>query len=53
MRVAKSGGEAAGEARRAVEKRTGRSVITSQNAKQLNAVVTDLIEGVVKEENDE
>lgn len=53
MRVAKSGGEAAGEARRAVEKRTGRSVITSQNAKQFNAVVTDLIEGVGKVEDDE
>ena len=53
MKVAKSGGEAACEARRAVEKRTGRSVITTQNAKQLNAVVTDLIEGVVKEEDDE
>ena len=53
MKIAKSGGEVAGDARKAIESRTGRPVITSQNAKQLNAVVTDLIEGVVKEEDDE
>ena len=52
MKVAKSGGEVAGDARRSIESRTRRPVITSQNAKQLNAVVTDLIEGVVKEEDD-
>lgn len=46
MRIAKSGGEAAGEARKAVEARTGVPVITSQNATQLNAVVTDMIETV-------
>ena len=53
MKIAKSGGEVAGDARKAIESRTGRPVITSKNAKQLNAVVTDLIEGVVKEEDDE
>ena len=53
IKIAKSGGEVAGDARKAIESRTGRPVITSQNAKQLNAVVTDLIEGVVKEEDDE
>jgi hypothetical protein len=53
MKIAKSGGEVAGDARKAIESRTGRPVITSQNAKQLNAVVTDLIEGIVKEEDDE
>ena len=49
MRVAREGGEAAGEARKAVEARTGVPVITSQNAAQLNQVVTDLIEGAVAE----
>lgn len=33
-------------ARKDIEERTGRPVITSQNAKQLNGVVTELIEGV-------
>jgi hypothetical protein len=45
-RVARMGGEAAGEARTAVEKRTGRPVITSKNATQLNTLVTDMIEGI-------
>ena len=53
MKVAKSGGEVAGDARRSIESRTGRPVITNQNAKQLNAVVTELIEGVGKEEDEE
>ena len=44
--VAKSGGEVAGNARRDMEQRTGRSVITSQNAVRLNSVVTELIEKV-------
>lgn len=48
MQIAKSGGEAAGEARKAVEKRTGVPVITAQNAVQLNAVVTNVIEDVAK-----
>ncbi|MCF0247904.1 MAG: hypothetical protein HUJ86_04770, partial [Synergistes sp.] len=41
---ARSGGEAAGEARKAVEARTGGTVITSKNAAQLNAAVTNMIE---------
>jgi hypothetical protein len=45
-RVARSGGEVAGVARRAVEAQTGRPVITSQNAAQLNTLLTDMIEGV-------
>lgn len=53
MRVAREGGEAAGEARKAVESRTGVPVITSQNAAQLNQVVTDLIEGAVAEPDPE
>lgn len=49
--VAIEGGEAAGEARMAVEKRTGKSVITSDNAAQLQEIVVDLIEGV-EQKND-
>jgi hypothetical protein len=49
LAVAREGGEAAGDARRAVEARTGVPVITPKNAAQLNQVVTDMIEGVVSE----
>ena len=52
MRVAREGGEAAGEARKAVEARTGVPVITSKNAAQLNQVVTRLLEGIAEENND-
>lgn len=45
MEVARAGGEAAGEARKAVEARTGVPVITEKNAVQLHQVVTDLLEG--------
>ena len=45
-RVARSGGEVAGIARKEAEKRTGEPVITSQNAAQLNTLLTDMIEGV-------
>ena len=51
-KVARSGGEVAGIAREALEKRTGKPVITSQNAAQLNAIVTGLIEGVAETEAD-
>ena len=44
--VAIEGGEAAGEARMAVEKRTGKSVITNKNATELQHLVTGLIESV-------
>ena len=44
--VAIKGGEAAGEARLAVEKRTGKPVITNKNAAQLQDLVTGLIETV-------
>ena len=42
--VAQEGGAAAGEAREAVEKRTGKSVITDKTAAQLQGLVTDLLE---------
>ena len=51
LEVAKSGGEAAGIARKEVEKRTGKSVITSKNATELNQIVTYLIESVVEEKD--
>ena len=43
--VARAGGKAAGDARKAIESQTGVPVITSKNAAQLNQVVTDLLEG--------
>lgn len=49
--VAIEGGEAAGEARNAVEKRTGKSVITSKNAMQLQDLVAGLIDADLREDN--
>ena len=49
--VAQTGGKIAGEARVRIEKETGNPVITSQNAGSLNSVVTGMIEGVTKTEN--
>lgn len=46
LAVAREGGEAAGEARKAVEARTGVPVITKKNATQLNQVVTNVIEDI-------
>ena len=46
--VARRGGKVAGDARRAIEADTGRPAITAQNAAQLNAVVTDVIQGVAE-----
>lgn len=44
--VARRGGRIAGQARQAIEADSGQPVITSQNAAQLNAVVTQVIEAV-------
>ena len=44
--VARRGGSVAGNARREIEAQTGRPVITSQNAAQLNATLTGMIEEV-------
>ena len=46
--IARRGGSYAGQVRQDIEKDTGRPVITSQNAAQLNAVVVDVIEGVAE-----
>ena len=43
-KAAQAGGTAAGNARKDLEERLGRSLITSQNASQLNHVVTQMIE---------
>ncbi len=44
--VSKRGGTVAGNARREIEAQTGRPVLTAQNAVQLNALVTQMIEDV-------
>ena len=44
VQIARQGGEVAGIARKALEQRTGTSVITPKNAAQLNSVVTKTIE---------
>lgn len=48
--IARRGGRIAGETRKSIEADTGKPVITSQNAAQLNQVVTDMIEGVAATE---
>ena len=51
LKVAQSGGEVAKVARDALEKRTGKPVITSKNAAELNTVVTNLIEGISEDKD--
>ena len=46
LEIAQAGGRIAGTARTQIEEKTGKPVITSDNAAQLNRVVTDLIENV-------
>ena len=46
-RVAQAGGSIAGNARKDLEQRLGRPIITSQNAAQLNHVVTQMIEASI------
>ena len=53
LQVANAGGTVAGNARKEIEDRTGRPVITPQNAVQLNSVVTDLIEAVTSPETED
>lgn len=50
--VARAGGAAAKAARESVEESTGKPVITSQNAAQLNHVVTQMIEASSTESTD-
>ena len=51
--VARAGGKVAGDARKAVEAQTGVPVITAKNAPQLNEVVTQLIEGTDRNEEEQ
>lgn len=50
VQIARQGGEVAGIARKALEQRTGTSVITPKNAAQLNSVVTKTIETIREQE---
>lgn len=52
-KVARDGGTIAGNARKEIEERTGQPVITSQNAMQLQNLVTGLIEGVIGSDEDD
>ena len=49
--VARAGGEAAGEARLAVERRTGKPVITSKNAADFSKLISNLIESTGSDED--
>ncbi len=50
VKIAREGGAIAGDTRKAIEKRTGNSIITSKNAVELNRVVVDLIENTAKDD---
>ncbi|MBQ3797747.1 MAG: hypothetical protein II842_15970 [Butyrivibrio sp.] len=54
-KVASRGGRIAGNARKSIEEETGKPIITSQNATQLNHVVTQMVEASAKavEEDDD
>ena len=49
VQIARQGGEVAGIARKALEQRTGTSVITPKNAAQLNSVVTKTIDTITEQ----
>ena len=51
--VAQRGGQVAGNARKEIERQTGKPIVTAQNAAQLNEVVTNMIEGVISEDETE
>lgn len=48
-KVAKTGGKIAGDARKSIETQTGKPVITSNNAQQLNELVTGVIESIAND----
>ncbi len=50
--VANKGGKVAGDARKSIETQTGKSVITSKNAAQLNEVVVKTIESVADDDDE-
>ena len=51
--IAHRGGRIAGNARKELEAEIGHSVISNQNAAQINSIVTDLIEDVSKKTSEE
>ena len=51
--IIKKGGNIAGDTRKAIEDSTGKPVITSKNAAELNTVVTNLIEGIAEDTDKE
>ena len=51
--VAKRGGRVAGNARKDIEEQTGKPVITSKNAAQLNTLLTDMIEGIADDSGED
>ena len=50
QKIARRGGTVAGNARKEIEAETGKPIITSKNATQLNDIVTGFINGVVDNE---
>lgn len=50
--IAKRGGKYAGNARKEIEADTGKPVITSKNATELNQVMVDLIENISKDDEE-
>ncbi len=50
QKIARRGGAVAGNARKEIEAETGKPIITSKNATQLNDIVTGFINGVVDNE---
>ena len=53
IEAARKGGEVAGIARKALEERTGKSVISDQNAAKMRTIVTELIEGINSKSDNE
>ena len=53
VEVAKKGGNIAGDTRKAIEESTGKTVITSKNSAELNSVITNLIEGITEDADNE
>lgn len=49
-KVAKDGGSIAGNARREIEERTGKPVITSKNAIDFGRLISDIIKSAAEEE---
>ena len=49
--IARRGGKVAGETRKSIEAETGKTVITGQNATELNAIVTNVIENIATDES--